>query len=90
MHLQACMLGQYYFQFSYWPEPSTLPGLRCWLTGLLSLPLASPASHLSLAASLPGWPAGVENQPFDGSVGTGGGDGRGCGEDESPGRSSMH
>jgi len=27
---------------------------------------------------------------FDGPVGTGGGDGRGCGENESPGRSSMH
>lgn len=27
---------------------------------------ASPASHLSLAASLCGWPAGVENQPLMG------------------------
>ena len=29
-------------------------------------PLASLASHLSLAASLHGWPAGVENQPLMG------------------------
>lgn len=63
MHLQACMSGQYYFQFSYWPEPSTLPGLRCWFTGLLSLPLhplpptcpwlrASPAGPLAWKISL--------------------------------------
>ncbi|CAB1451628.1 unnamed protein product [Pleuronectes platessa] len=29
-------------------------------------PQPSPASHLSLAVSFPGWPAGVENQPLMG------------------------
>lgn len=35
--LQASVSGQNYFQLSYWPEPSSLPGLRCWLAVLLSL-----------------------------------------------------
>lgn len=49
-----------------------------------------PASHLSLAASLLGWPAGVENQPLMGLWGLKGGGGWGWGNDEIPGRSSMH
>lgn len=64
VHLQPCMLGEDYFQFSDWREANTLPGLRCWLAGLLS---PAPASHLSLAASLHGWPAGMENQTLMGT-----------------------
>lgn len=63
MRLQACMSGQDYFQFSYWLEPSTLPGLRCWLTVLLSLSLPPTCP---LAVSLHCWPAGMENQPLMG------------------------
>lgn len=58
MHLQACMSGQDYFQFSYWLETSTLPGLRCWLTGLLSLTLPPlPPTCPWLQASTAGLPA---------------------------------
>lgn len=58
MHLQACMSGQHYFQFSYWLEPSTLPRLRCWLTGLLSLTLPPlPPTCPWLQASTAGPPA---------------------------------
>ncbi len=64
MDLQACMSGQDYFQFSYWLEPSTLPQMLAHRPPQPSP--ASLASHLSLAASLCGWPAGVENQPLMG------------------------
>lgn len=83
MHLQAFMSWEDYFQFSYWPEPNTLPGLRCWVAGFLSPAPASLASHLSLAVSLHGWPASVENQTLMGQ-GTSGGAGGG-GDEKFPG-----
>lgn len=75
-NLQALYVstGQDYFQFSYWPRPSNPPRAQMLAHRPSSaFPLASPASHLSLAASLPGWPAGVENQPLMGLWGLGGG-----------------
>ncbi|KAK5929814.1 hypothetical protein CgunFtcFv8_011015 [Champsocephalus gunnari] len=61
MHHHACVLGQDYFQLlarAQHPSQAQMPAHRP--------PLCSPASHLSLAAVLLGWPAGVENQALMG------------------------
>ena len=61
----ACQGRTIFSSVTGW-SPAPSPGSDAGSLASSALPLASLASHLSLAASLHGWPAGVENQPLMG------------------------